>query len=110
MSDQKNPDIQRLFAQAENRFDDDQFTADVMSGTDRLRRKKIILRLVIGLVVSAVMIPMQDIALAFTQVLMTSLVHLDNTLVAQLLAPVNSVGGVMSAIVLGLRVIHKRIF
>lgn len=110
MSEQRNLDIQRLFAQAEHRPVDEKFTAAVMSEADSLRRRKIARRVLTGLAVSAVSFPLQDVALDFAQVMMTSLIELDNTLAAQLLAPINSVGGVVSALLLGLRIVYRRIF
>jgi len=42
--------------------------------------------------------------------LIVSLVRIDNQLVATLLAPINSVGGVLSVTLLLIRAAHKRLF
>ena len=87
-----------------------EFTTSVMSGADKLKRRAVIRRIFLGLGLALIGIPLQDFALAISQVLVLSVVALDDLLLAQILAPVNTVGSLLSLVVLGLRIVHKRIF
>ena len=106
-----DPTLQNLFAtNADQELAGEAFTSGVMTRTDTLKRKVIVRRICVGLLLALLGIPLQDFALALTQVLVISLIELDNQLVAQLLAPVNSVGSLLLIVLFGLRVVHKRIF
>ena len=108
--DDLDPNLQAVFLSDGPDLAGEDFAGQVMSQTDAIRRKKIIMRICIGLILSLLGIPLQDFALATTQVLGVSLFELDSRLLAQVLAPVNSVGSLLSVVLLGLRVIHKRLF
>ncbi|MFQ5982002.1 MAG: hypothetical protein ACE5KS_01375 [Woeseiaceae bacterium] len=108
--DDRDPALQAVFASAGQDLTGDEFTAQVMSQTDKLKRRRIIRRIGLGLVLALLGIPLQDYGLALTQVLVMSLVDLDNLLLAQILAPVNSVATLLSLVLLGLRIAHKRMF
>jgi len=102
--------LRETFANANVELAGDSFTADVMSQADRLKRRLIIRRILVGLVFSLIAIPLEDFVLAFSQFLLMSLVELEDSLAAQLLAPVNSVAGLLSFFLLALRIAHKRLF
>ena len=113
VSDQ-DPKLQALFAQPLDSLAEapanDAFTEEVMQQTDRLKRKRIILRICLALALALLSPPLQDFALATAQTLVLSLVDLENRLLAQLLAPLNTVGGLLSVVLLVLRAAHKRLF
>ena len=111
MTDQDRDDeLQALFAAADEDLDGQDFSREVMAGTERLRRRRIARRASVALGLSLLAMPMQDVALAVSQMLIVSLVELEGGLVAELLAPINSVGGLLSAVLLLLRLAHKRLF
>ena len=104
--------LQQLFATAdtEPQPNDPDFTNEVMAGVDRRKRHIIMRRILIGLLLALIAIPLEDAALILTQWLVLSLVNIDNRLLADLLAPINSVGSLLSVVLLALRVFHKRLF
>jgi hypothetical protein len=108
--DDLNPALQNVFENARQDIADEAFTTQVMAQADTLKRRKMIRRLCVGLLFALVAVPMQDIALATTHILVLSLVEIDDSLLAQVLAPVNSVGSLLSFVLLCLRLFYKRIF
>ena len=63
-----------------------------------------------GIALALIAVPLEDFVLGITHFLLLTLVELDNTLIADLLAPVNSVGSLLSLILLTLRIAHKQLF
>jgi len=109
-ADDLNPRLQALFADPGQEMAGEAFTAQVMTQTDKLKRRKVIRRLCVGLLFALLAVPMQDIAMATTHVLVRSLIEVDDSLLAQILAPVNTVGSLLSFVLLGLRLLHNRLF
>ncbi len=89
--------------------DETDFTDRVMAETRALRRRKIARRAMLGLLLAALSIPLQDIGIAVAEVAMVQLVEINNQLAAEVLAPINSVGGVLSAVLLFLRTVYRRL-
>ena len=108
--DDLNPALQSVFDNAGQGISDEAFTTQVMDQTKILKRRKVIRRLCIGLLFALIAVPMQDIAMASTQFLVLSLIEIDDSLLAQILAPVNTVGSLLSFVLLSLRLFYKRIF
>jgi hypothetical protein len=110
----QDPNLQALFAQPADDLAEapvsDAFTKDVMQQTDRLKRRRIILRVCLALALALLSPPLQDFGLAMAQTLVQSLVDVENRLLAQALAPLNTVGGLLSVVLLILRAAHKRLF
>lgn len=106
----RDQELQALFAAAKEDLDGRDFSREVRTGTQRLRRRRIARRASVALGLSLLAMPMQDVALAVSQLMIVSLVELEAGLVAELLAPINSVGGLLSAVLLVLRLAHKRLF
>jgi hypothetical protein len=102
--------LQQMFADSDLALVGDNFTAEVMSHADPLKRRRIIRRVMLGFVVALIAIPLEDIGLALARFLLSSLVEIDDSLAAELLAPVNSVGSLLSFVLLSLRVAHKKLF
>ncbi len=82
----------------------------VMKAADKDKRRRVLRRIALGVVLSLFTAPAQDFALAFSQVLVVALVQLENNLVAQLLAPINTVGTLLSMILFAMRAAHRRLF
>ena len=101
--------LEQLFADTDAELSDPDFTHAVMTRTDQAKRWRIARRIGLGCALALLGIPLQDFGLALAQVLVVSLIELEGGLVAQLLAPVNTVGSLLSAIILMLRIVHRRL-
>ena len=111
MSDTNQPiDLQTLFTESAQQIDADAFTSDVMAGTERLRRRKVLLRIGLGMLLALLVPPLQDFGLAVTEILLISLVSFEGGLLAELLAPVNTVGTVVSFALFGMRAFYRQLF
>ena len=110
MSDETNSaaDIAEWFSEPQPAADEQSFTESVMAQTRRMRRRRIAQRVMIGLLLAAVSIPAQDLGLAIAELAMVQLVEVDNQLAAGVLAPINTVGGVLSVVLLFLRTVYRR--
>ncbi len=108
----RDPALQALFAQPEVVPDADaeRFQRAVMAAADRSKSFRMLGRALLALALSLLAIPGQDLALAASQLMIVRLVEIESALVAELLAPINSVGGLLSLFLLGLRAAHKRLF
>jgi hypothetical protein len=102
--------LQRMFAGTDLELAGDNFTTEVMSHADRLKRRRLIRRVLLGFAFALIAIPLEDIGLVLAQFLLSSLVEIDDSLAAELLAPINSVGSLLSFVLLSLRVAHKKLF
>jgi len=106
-------DLQRWFAQQREttsaQLDAAAFTRSVTSKATRWRRRQTVLRLLLAIALSSPAVPPQDLAIALSHLLMINLIQIENALAAQLLAPVNTVGSLLSMAVLGLRLLHRRV-
>jgi hypothetical protein len=114
MNDDRDPVIGAVFADAKEELVGGEFTAGVMWRTDQLKR-----RAMFGWLLSFIAIaagfwilagPLQEVAGLMNQVLPTTLVDMENRIVGQLLAPVNSIAGPIAIMVLGLNLLYRRFF
>ena len=110
MDEARDSQLQALFDKHDENLPDGLFTAEVVQGARKIRRIAIVRRAMLAVLLALLAVPLQDYALEFAEVLIVSLVQIDNALVAQLLAPINSVGGVLSVTLLLIRAAHKRLF
>jgi len=110
MMDDRDPVLQALFASPQEDLAGEVFTMRVMSQTDNLKSRATIRRVFIGLALGLLTIPLQELAVPLTQLMVVSLFDLDNLVLAQVLAPLNTVGSALSMVLLGMRVVYKRIF
>jgi len=108
--DDREPSLDALFAEARRELPPDGFLTQTLRRTDALKRRLFMRRVAIGAALSLLAMPLQDFALAATPVLMHSLIDLPTGWVAQMLAPANSVAGLLSAVLLTLRAAHRRLF
>ena len=106
----EHEDLQALFAQLPEPRSTDSFTVDVMNGTDKLKRRRIFKRICIGLLLALLLPPVQESGLAATQLLLVTLIEMDGGLVAELLAPINSVGAALSLALFSMRAFYLKLF
>ena len=99
-----------IFANSKRELTENGFADEVLAQTDKIKRRLIIRRVLIGIVLALITVPLEDSVLALSQFLLTSLVEFDGNLVADFLAPVNSVGGLLSIVLLAMRIFHRRLF
>lgn len=102
--------IKALFDAAEAPLGDDAFTASVLNKAGKLKRRIIIRRVLIGVVIFLAGIPLEDSILALSQILLVSLVEIPEGVVSQLLEPLNSVAGLLSVILVSMKVAHRKLF
>lgn len=114
MTHDQDPALKALFIKAARINREEAFIDQVMTQVDRLRRKASIGWLVAGLLLVALAWwlsrPVIDATALLTQLLPVSLVELENQLLAQLLAPLNSIAGAIALLFLLLCFAYKKLF
>ena len=114
MTDERNPTLQRLFRDASTDLPADAFLDQVMSQIDRARRRTLLAWCCVGIVFFAgawlLAGPLTSVVTIAMQILPDRLVTLDDNWVSQLIAPVNSIAGVVALVFLGLRLAYRKIF
>lgn len=105
-----DPRLTELFARSYTDLAPDNFVSEVVDATRHAYRREMLGRLVLGLVVVMAMIPLQDAALELAALLMVQVIELQGGVVAALLAPVNSVGALLSLVLFAIRAAHRRLF
>lgn len=108
--DERDPALQALFAGADRDLHGDNFEDQVMIQTTEPRRRKLARRAGLALLAAGAVVALQGVALHTSQLLLTSLIEIEHALTAELLAPINSVGGLLTAALLLLRSAYKRLF
>jgi hypothetical protein len=106
----RDPALAAVFDAAQADLPEGAFVERVMHGVDVLHRRAVAQRVGMGLLFSLLAMPLQDMVIPLTHVLVQSLIEVDNRLLAEMLAPVNTVGGALSFVLLALRAGHKRLF
>lgn len=112
MSTDRNPQLEALFNSDQDLPVDDQFTVSVERAIDR-RRKKILLGriLIITAIVAlelALNLPVQSTLGILAEWLETSLLPMGDGWIATLLAPLNSVAGVVGMCLVALHYLYRR--
>ena len=114
MTRDQDPALRALFLRAARINREGAFIEQVMAQVDRLRRKASIGWLIAGLLLVAIAWllsgPVIDATALLTQLLPASLVDVENQLLAQLLAPINSVAGAIALLFLLLCFAYKKLF
>lgn len=110
---ERDPDLQALFAAADEPLAAPAFTQDVMAELARRERLRLWRRAGLGGVFALILWALSLEALPFT--LSQSFVDLSSFgigdhWVAEALLPVNSLAGVLTLVLLGLRALYRRIF
>ena len=108
--DVRDSTLQTLFAEATQDLAGEDFTAQVMSGTDKLKRRAVMGRILSGLVIAVLAIPLGDAVVLLSQSLVSSFIDLDDRLLAEILSPLNNVGSLLALGLIGLRIAYRKIF
>lgn len=114
MTDDRDPMLQALFADAREELADDGFTARLMSRVDRLARLARLRR--IGIAVLVIICawfaaaPVQMAAWAVIRGLSYPLIPLDGGWIAILIAPANTYAGLLVLFLLSLRTAYRAVF
>ena len=113
MTDDRDPLLQKLFAEARQDLAGEQFTAQVMAKTKILKYRNLaggIAALLVALVLAWLFaLPLQEFAQLITRFLAISLLDLGDSWLAWLLSPINNVASVLVICGKGLRVAWKKI-
>ncbi|XOV83994.1 MAG: hypothetical protein ACFHXK_02530 [bacterium] len=99
-----------LFEQAQTDLSDSDFVHQALRRTQALQKRAKFQRIAFSVLIFVIALLLQDYSLVVSQALMISLIDLPNNFVSTLLAPVNSLGGVLTAVLLCLRLTQKRFY
>ena len=114
MSTARDPNLQELFTQAEQDFQDDSFATDVLRQIDRERRRMLLVWFaLIVLALACLAFLASPVLAAFgmaTQLLPVPLFEIETEWLRLLLSPINSVAAAIAVAALGLRKFLRRIF
>ena len=114
MSEDRDPELQKLFAEAQDDLPGEAFTAGVMASI-RDDRRQAVRRKVVAAILAipslAVLVfflqgPIYELTLAMS----ASLIEVESGMLGQILAPVNNVGFVAVVALLVLRFAYRKIF
>ena len=106
----RDAQLQALFDQAQTELPGNEFVQQALAQTGRLRRRARMQRIAAGILIFLTALLLQDFSLDLSKILMISLIDLPENIVTTLLAPVNSLGGVLTAILICLRLTQKRLY
>lgn len=113
MNDDRDPKLEVLFEQAETSLSDDAFTDAVNDGLRRRRRRILFGRLAVlaAIVLLEVVLesPLQAYLGVAADVLGTPLLPVGDGWLAFIVAPINSVAGLIGIVLLGLNVLYRKI-
>ncbi len=107
-TDERDPDIQALFGAANVTLADDAFVDPIVERTGQLKRRALWRWVALTLLLGLAAIPLEDFAIQLAQTLVSPVFAVDHKLTGQLLAPVNSLGGLFAALTFLLRFIQRR--
>lgn len=114
MTDDRDPSLQALFANADRRLDDADFAATVMTRIDAMRRRRFYVGVAIGLVVLgfvALIGPLlMTLAGVTAQGISTAVVDIEEGILAQILSPVNNVATALVLVVAVLFGVYRKVF
>ena len=114
MSNEYDPQLQELFAQAEQEFDREAFAHDVLAHIDRERRRTLILWVILGVAGAACLIllaePLISAVMLASSLLPVELVEVEARWVRLLLSPVNTIAAAVAIGALALARFYRWIF
>jgi len=114
MTQDRDPHLQSLFAEAGETPDAMPFTAAVMARVDRMRRHAVIGRIGLGaaavLIVWLLSFPVQEAVWMMTRAITFPLIDIGHGVVAALLLPLNTLAGVFVIILIAIRNFRRRLF
>ena len=106
----RDAQLQALFDQAQTKLPGNEFVQQALAEALRLQRRTKMQRIATGILVFLTALLLQDFSLDLSKMLMISLIDLPENIVTTILAPVNSLGGVLTAILICLRLMQKRLY
>lgn len=113
MSDERDPLLESLFAEARIDLSEDDFGQQVMAKVEKRRRNVLFGR--VGFVALIVMLefllsaPLQNSVGAATEALGASLLDVGNEWLAVIVAPLNSIAGLLGMLLLGLHTVYRKL-
>lgn len=114
MTNERDPELQNLFDLAARDITAGDFAARVESRINEVRRKTIFVWTAVYLLLTAAVLlltaPVLEATSLVLQFLPRSLVELDDGLMSQVLAPVNTVSAVVGLGILGMRAAIRKLF
>jgi len=113
MSDERDPLLESMFREAASEPADAAFTAKVMTRVDKRSRNVILGRIaIVGLLIAFEFLlsaPLQNSVGSLSEVLSMNLLPIENEWLAVIVAPLNSVAGIIGLLLLGLHVLYRRV-
>lgn len=113
MNDDRDPLLEAAFAHADKSLGDDGFPATVMMRIQRRRRRVIAGRIAIAAALIAfeyaLAFPLQNSLGVLTKVLATPLLELGDHWLVHMVAPLNSVAGLIGLGLLGMQLLYRKI-
>lgn len=103
--------LEVVFQRSEVDVEEGVFTASVIGRTERMDHRRLVFGLIIALILGLGGVLVDEFAEPVTELLLTSLIPLEGRLVegvaGALLAPLNTVGGVLSAVLFLMRRVFR---
>lgn len=113
MSDERDPLLESLFAQADVEVQANDFDAKVMAKVERRRRNVLVGRVALVALLIAfeflLSAPLQNSVGVVTDALSASLLDIGNEWLAVIVAPLNSVAGLLGVLLVGLHTFYRRV-
>ena len=113
MSEEQDPRLQALFAEANESLDDTEFTKRVVKQTQKRKVQWYLagaLALIVVLAIaSQFILPLQSVAMVLTQVLSIELVNLGENTVSWFLTPINNLATLLVVLGKGLRMSWNKV-
>ena len=113
MTDERDPQLEALFADAQIETPNGAFADKVMEDVAHRRRNLLFTRAMIVLAIIALEVllnaPIQGAIGSFIDVIGRPIIDLDDGWLAMALAPVNSAAGIVGALLLGLHFLYRKV-
>ena len=112
MNEERNPELESLFAENQQDLADDSFTQSVVARVTTRRRRVLAGRVTVVVLLIALELllesPIQSSLGVFSGILGTTLIQIDNEWLDFDLAPLNSPAGLLGMVLLALHYVYRR--
>ena len=105
-----DPELAQLFEQAHEPVLGDDFSQQVIKNARNKRHHNWFIAALIMALLFVISEPLQNLGIAVSELLLVELVNMENQFAALVLAPLNSIAGVVSVVVLGMRLFYRQFF
>ncbi len=113
MNEERNPELESLFAENQQDLADDSFTDSVVARVTTRRRRVLLGRVTVVILLIALEIvlesPIQSSLGVFSSILGTTLIEVDNEWLEFAVAPLNSPAGLLGIVLLALHYLYRRL-